>query len=148
MTTGDSGWPELADCEEEIGADGVELLWRQVKRNQIDETDGHVTGDAFQEDGQRVSVSRSTVVSPAQAFTYHTNVGRQSAGTWAVSVAEVGEAACRVIDDSACEDVDTPGHAYIDMRHLAGDGKQVKNLRRSVRATLAIRASARGRQYP
>jgi hypothetical protein len=151
MTVEDPGWRPLIDCEGTVDR-GEELEWRQVLPNYIiEEVDGglHVENLAFQDDTRCVSTSRESIVSAEEAYVYRVTVeGKESAGTWAVSVSEVGEVICRVIDDSNCDGVDTPGHSYIDMRHLDGSSKNAGNRRKQVRQHLAARATTRGRQHP
>ena len=132
---------ELRDCEEVI-ADPDELQWRQVKAMHLDPETYEVRGVAFQDNSRCVSTSRSSIVDAASAMATHLALGLRTEGTWAVSVAEVEAAGCRVVADNECDDVEVPGHSYIDMRNLD------KNARKIARAELATRATARRRQHP
>ncbi|HWK29508.1 MAG TPA: hypothetical protein VNS09_23285 [Solirubrobacter sp.] len=138
-----TGAPALRDCEAPIEA-GPELLWRQVHPN-FTHANG-VSAEAFvgtPGDRDQVSVARSSTVSAASAYAHHTDaLSLASAGTWAISVNEVSETGSRAIDDMACDDVDTPGHAYVDMR------AQTKKERKLTRARLASAATLRGCQHP
>jgi hypothetical protein len=138
------GWPVLDDCETLIET-GEELQWRQINPQHLDSdlNGAHITPLAFQDSTRRVSTSRSSLISAAQAYDYHVNVAqRASAGTWAVSVDEIKAASCRAIDDRACDGVETPAHSYIDMRGLD------RTQRRVARVELATRATVRGRHHP
>ncbi len=139
MTGGDA---DLLECETVISNES-ELQWRQVKGTYLDRETCAVLEMAFQANGYVVSTSRSSVVDAKAAMEAHLANGRDSMGTWAVSVAEVSSLGCRVIDDQACDEVETPGHSYIDMRSLGNKG-----LRRAVRVELATFATTRGRQHP
>lgn len=134
---------DMKDCEVAIDAD-AEMQWRQVHPRFVES--GVVSFEAFVGvDGFRreVSTSRSSAVSAGDAFVHHTeSLELASAGTWATTVEEIMSASCSAIDDSACEDVGTPGHSYIDMRALPKP--QVK----AARVELAAAATTRGRQHP
>jgi hypothetical protein len=135
--------PDLVDCELEIESSG-ELQWRQVHPRFVDVD--VVSEQAFvgtSDDRERVSTARASKTTAANAHAYFVTVlGRSSAGTWAVSVAEIAGSLCRAVDDEACHDVETPAHSYIDLRGLS------KPERRQARAELATAANARGRQHP
>lgn len=130
---------ELRDCEYELD-DADELLWRQVHPRFV--RDGVVAAEGFvgpKPGTSEISVVRSSVRSSDLARTYHTEtLGLDSAGTWAVSVSEVLDGQGRSIDDANCPDVDTPGHAYVDLRLLS------KNERKQARVVLAAAATNRG----
>jgi hypothetical protein len=133
---------ELEPCELVL-EDKAERLWRQVHPEFVQ---GHVVlAGAFAgtpRDRSKVSTVRSSVRTAKQAFDHYTTLSLTSAGSWAITVDEVNVAGCRAIDDAECEGVETPGHSYIDMRGLS------KPARRVARATLAQRATQRGRQFP
>jgi hypothetical protein len=143
MTDDRPDWPALQDCEELV-EEVTELQWRQVIPRFVSEEGNKlvVAEEAFQSGSDRkISVARSCKVTAADAYALKEN----SAGTWAVSVGEVIERSdgwSRVIDDSECPEVETPGHSYIDARVM--DGEQ----RRRLREELARDATERGRQYP
>ncbi|MCP9491403.1 MAG: hypothetical protein MSC31_16245 [Solirubrobacteraceae bacterium MAG38_C4-C5] len=133
---------ELEPCEFVL-EDDAERLWRQVHPEFVQ---GHVVlAGAFvgtPTARSKVSTVRSSVRTAKQAFDHHTTLGLTSAGSWAITVDEMNVAGCQAIDDAACEGVETPGHSYIDMRGLS------KPARKLARATLAQRATQRGRQFP
>jgi len=133
----------LADCEAII-EDAAELQWRQVHPNFVDE--GVVSREAFRgtsDAPEEVSTIRESVATAEAAHHHYIGAQRRtSAGTWAVTIAEVETAGCRTVDDSACDLVDTPGHSYIDLRGRSRADKKV------ARASLATAATIRGRQFP
>jgi hypothetical protein len=96
------------------------------------------TSDATREP----SITRSSKVTAEVAHRHYVDVlNLESAGTWGVTVTEIGDANCRAVDDSACDEVVVPGHSFIDMRDLPkADAK-------SARARLATLATARGCQH-
>ena len=73
--------------------------------------------------------------------------GRNSIGTFGLTIGEVIESGCRTLDDSALLDpiVDVPGHVYVDMRKYPDSPKHVK---RRIRSTLAAYATKRKKQFP
>lgn len=127
-----------------IVEDGDESQWRQIHPRFVD-------GDVISREAfvgtpgasDEVSTARASVTTSEAAYRHHREeLGLESCGTWAVTVTEVGEAGCRVIDDAACEGVDTPGHSFLDMRGLS------RAARRTARTELATRATTRGRMHP
>ncbi|MBA2347881.1 MAG: hypothetical protein H0V81_06245, partial [Solirubrobacterales bacterium] len=104
--------------------------------------DGVIAAEGFvgpQPGTSEISVVRSAVRSSVQARAHHTErLGLDSAGTWAVSVSEVLKSEGRSIDDAECPDVDTPGHAYVDLRLLS------RKERKRARVVLAAAATNRG----
>lgn len=135
--------PELDDCEALVEA-ADELQWRQVHPNWVD--GDLVSSQAFKGTSRapdEVSTARAAKVTAADAFHhYTTELHLASAGTWAVTIAEVTSTACRTIEDGECDDVPTPGHSYIDMRELS------KQQRKAARTELARLATIRRRQHP
>lgn len=134
---------DLDECQTLV-EDGEEKQWRQVHPRFID---GEVVSrEAFVGTpgaSDQVSTARASITTSEEAYRHHREgLGLESDGTWAVTVAEAGEADCRVVDDSACDGVDTPGHSFIDMRGLS------KAARRTARTRLAAWATARGRMHP
>lgn len=132
---------ELRECEMLVD-DGAELQWRQVHPNFL--KNGVVSQEAFvgtPNDRDQVSTVRSTRRSAGEAHEHYVEVlGLSSAGTWATSVDDVVATACRVVDDEVCEDVEVPGHSYIDFRGLS------KAAKKAARLELARRAQLRGKQ--
>ena len=135
--------PDLAACQSLID-EGGELQWRQVHPKFVD---GDVIArEAFvgtPEATDEVSTTRASVVSGEEAYRHHSDHrGLQTAGSWGIAVHEAQDAQCRVVDDSNCEGVDTPGHSFLDMRDLS------KSERRKARNEWAAIATARGRSFP
>lgn len=132
---------ELRTCETVVGVD-AELQWRQVHPAFLNR--GVVSQEAFvgtPDDRDQVSTVRSSRRTASEAHAHYTEeLGLASAGTWAVTVSEVGGVACRVIDDAACDDVAVPGHSYIDLRGLT------KAAKKAARLELARLAQLRGPQ--
>ncbi|MCT9627393.1 hypothetical protein HWD94_20065 [Pseudarthrobacter equi] len=129
------------------GKNDDEMLWRQVNPSYVDKQ-GKVTEQAFQptsSDPRRLSCSRQKLQSEQGAFEHHTQVlNLKSAGTWAVSVAEVSAEQVHAVDDSAVQSQvpPTPGHTYIDYQGLN------KTDRAYLRDALADAANGWGIQYP
>lgn len=140
----DPNWPALEDCENLLD-DREEEFWRQVHPNHVS-AEGHVSPEGFTgtpDDRYRVSGASSTSTTAEEAYAYHTEVLElSSSGSWAVAVGDVLEEGCRCVDDSACEEVDTPGHVYVDMRGLDRGGQ------RAARAAFAAAATLKGRRHP
>lgn len=135
--------PRLKECEELV-EDGDELQWREVNPQWVDRR--LVARDAFVGAGgftEEVSTARASVVTAAVAHVHFVEVlGLQSIGTWAVTVAEVQLTGARVVDDADCDDVEIPGHSYIDLRGMT------RSQKREARAQLAAFATSRGRCFP
>lgn len=131
---------ELRACEEELADEPAELLWRQVHPRYFQE--GVVLAEGFvgpKPDTSQISIVRQASRTSEEAEDYHRRtLGLETAGTWAVSVGEVQGAEGRCIDDASCDDVTTPGHAYIDLRHLN------RTQRKVARVVLATAATNRG----
>lgn len=133
--------PQLRDCESLLH-EGPELQWRQVHPTFL--KNGVVSQEAFvgtPHDRDQVSTVRSVRRSAEEAHAHYTEVlGLASAGTWATSVDEVQSTTCRVVDDEACDEVEVPGHSYIDLRGLT------KAAKKAARLELARVAQLRGQQ--
>ena len=91
-------------------------------------------------DDGKLSVRRSKAVSPEKAYELHVEAGRESNGTYQVSIQDVQAAKLSVVDDSRCPPPQL-GHAYVDFRGL---DKQEERLRRQL---LFHRAEMYGIQY-
>ena len=131
-------WPALGDGEVELTA-GDEVLLRQVAPTYLVH-DGTTSVDAFKpmtRDQGLLSMRRSTLMTPKEAFEERIASGLDSAGTLGVSVDEVHETGLRAIDDSAVDD-NPPAHASIDFRPL--DRRE----RKSAASTLGMHADVRG----
>lgn len=97
----------------------AELYFRQCHPGFYDAEVGQPTsqmlGD-FPVDKGRLSGNRS---SKRTALEAHLDFGGKTIGTWGVSVGEVINAGCRIVDDSTLPSVPY-GHAYLDTRHFQG----------------------------
>lgn len=135
--------PALVEGERLID-DQEEILLRQAAPKQlIDE--GAPSWEVFRpksQDEDRLSTRQGSFMTAQQAFEAHVNDGYQSAGTWAVSVAEAEAVDAPVIDDAALPGMPL-AHASVDFRGMAS--KQVK-MNAAIR--LATFAQARGCLFP
>lgn len=134
---------DLDECQSAVD-DGDECQWRQVHPRFVDGT--VVSREAFVGTpgaSDEISTVRAAVATAEAAYRHHCEVlGLEASGTWAITVAEATQANCQIVDDAACDGVDTPGHSFVDMRALS------KSARRTARTELAARATARGRMHP
>lgn len=116
---------------------GAELLFRQVHPKQAP-PEG-MSKEAFipnPADAGRVSTHREAI-GPGEAYRRHTEEeGRESAGTWAVTVSEVDGVGARALDDAAV--MMKPDHASIDFNPLPTKG-QWKKAARKLRDAAAAR---------
>jgi hypothetical protein len=123
--------------------DRDEDQWRQVHPRFVD--GDVVSREAFagtSSASDEVSTARGAIVSAAAACEYHRHsLGLASAGSWPVSIDQVDRSGARVIDDSGCDEIETPGHSFIDLRGMS------KADRRKVRTALAAHATARGPSF-
>ena len=135
--------PELESCEFLL-EDGDEDQWRQIHPRFLD--GDVVSREAFvgtSGASEEVSTTRSSTVTAEEAYRHHSeNLKLRTGGSWPVAVDEVGKVGSRVVDDSGCDGVDTPGHSFLDLRGLS------KVDRRRARTQLAAHATARGRSFP
>ncbi len=127
--------------------DRDELLLRQVPAAFMRES--RVSSQAFtpgRNDDRKLSVARGSMTSPEAAFDHHTRVcGRQSVGTWAVSVGECANVDLAGQPDplaSPPEPAPDPAHAIIDF------GGMSKGQVESKAQILARHATTRGRLWP
>lgn len=115
MTGAEVGPSESSD--ERPLTDEGELLFRQVHSSFVDE--GVPSSQAFKptkKDAGKLSVSRSSKSTAKGAYEHHTAVLQlDSAGTWAVTVAEAMAADLKSFDDPLDA---SPTHAFIDFRGL------------------------------
>lgn len=141
------GWrlPGLEPCERLVD-DPDELYLRQVHPSYWDGYEIDLKAfETSSNDGHRLSGARSSVQTPEGAYRERLAMNRRSAGTWAVSVAQVVDQQSRVVDDAACPPPSEGwpvGHCYLDQR------LPDKPQRRKLRMTLARYATLRGRLYP
>ncbi|WP_412539995.1 hypothetical protein R8Z50_29855 [Longispora sp. K20-0274] len=134
---------ELEPDEIELGQDD-EFYWRQCHPIFLD--GGVPSVQLFCEstrDNGKISGARSLKVSAQLAYEERLQRGGQTAGTWAVTVAEITTAGTRAVDDSATDDALPTGHTYVDYRHL-----DTKPSLRAVRSMLHQAAVTRPRQWP
>lgn len=135
-----------AEAEPAPFGDPDELLYRQVHPSWVKE--GQPTSQAFKptpKDDHKLSVARSTLTTPAEAFEHHTaGLGLASAGTWAVAVNEVSAEphSLPVTADPIDEPVADPAHALIEF-----PAEPRKVIETKAKLLLAA-ARARGRLHP
>lgn len=95
--------------------DRDEVQFRQVHPHFFD---GEPTAGAFRpgsnDDGE-LSVAREALTTAVGAYERHTNRGRQSMGTWGVTV---GEAKAAALDTFADPQPDDEAHSFIDFDGL------------------------------
>lgn len=127
-----------------------ETLLRQITPPLMNEKDSIPASTAFGPaniDKGMPSFARSTKVSPEESREWHNANARQpSLGVWGCSVSEVLAsrepvgADTRSVDDARVETESpkSPGHCYVDYRHLS------KDERRLLRAELLMYAIDRG----
>lgn len=133
------------DAEGDRLTDQAELLYRQVHPSWL--KDGQPSSQAFKptpKDDGRLSTARSALTTAEDAYLHHTGaLDLQSAGTWAVSIAEVGNepVALAAFGDPVDEPVPDPAHAFIE---FPGDRKSIETKAKLLRAA----AGDRGRLHP
>lgn len=139
-------WLPIVPGEIELD-DPAEIYMRQCHPNFY--IDGEPTSQMWREstgDNGKLSGARSAKTSAEEAYHHRTEVvGRPSAGTFGVTVAEIGAAGTRAVDDSGADWGDftcPPGHTFLDLRHLS-DGE-----RRSLRRRLAVAVRKNRRLWP
>lgn len=117
MTGGASKPGAPTDPAAELLTDGAELLYRQVHPSWI--KDGQPSSQAFKpttKDEGRLSTARAAKITAEAAFIHHTGtLGLASAGSWAVTVGEVGAdpVPLQAFADPVEEPKPDPAHAYI-----------------------------------
>jgi hypothetical protein len=138
VTTADLGAAAAAD---EPLTDNDEILFRQVPPSWLDM--GEPTSQAFfptKKEAGQLSVARGSKTTFEDAYLHHTKVlGLRSAGTWGVTVGDVGAVSLRAYDQPRDN---SPAHAYVDFRSLSNSQAKAKG------SLLAARARARGRLHP
>lgn len=125
------------------GATGL-LLLRQVHPNHVDPLEGPMRIGFCPTPKDRGLLSTlHGRVTPAEAHRRWTeDRGHKSAGTWAVSVTEVEDAALDYFEDGL--DIGTPDHVSVDFNGILEDKAAVKQRSRM----LAQAALQRGRLHP
>jgi hypothetical protein len=117
------------------------MLFRQVHPSWVQ--DGVPSSQAFRptkKDEGMLSVARGSMITAEGAFEHHTKVlGHQSAGSWGVTVDEVGNVELACYADPTD---DTPHHGLIDFRELARKPIETKS------KILLAKARDRGRLHP
>jgi hypothetical protein len=126
-----------------------ELLYRQVHPNHWDgKNPNSVAFSPTPKDHDQLSVDDASLVSAEGSWTHFTkNLGFKSAGTWAVTSAEITAAgdlavARSPITDEAEPAKTNPAHCHIDFSKLTTKGEKKRCAQR-----LAMLASARGCQF-
>ena len=136
---------DLVDGEELVPSSG-ELLWRNAHPKFVD--GDMISSQVFRVstlDLGKLSTARSTQIEAAAHFDeYTSDFNLESAGVWAVSVAEVDAQGVRVVGDVGVQDGfrRPTGHAYLDLRAKTRNG--AKTLSSHLRAL----AQGRGRIHP
>ncbi len=135
------GGPELDHL-----TDPEELLFRQVHPSWV--KDGQLTSQAFKptpKDDSRLSVSRSALTTPGQAFAHHTGrLGLAAVGTWAVTVTEVEADPVQLVaySDPVLGPIPDPAHAFIEFP------AEPRKLIETKAKLLLAAARRRGRLHP
>jgi hypothetical protein len=123
-----------------------ELLFRQIHPSFVES--GYPSSQPFlptSKDDNKLSVDRSTITTPSNAFALYTSNGHCSAAVYGLSVGEFKEQDLPCVSDplEAMEDqAANPAHAYADYAQH-GTSKQ-----KNIAKRLKHRAIARGCLYP
>ena len=132
---------------DDVLTDLAEILLRQIHPSWVQ--DGRVTGQAFRpsaKDAGLLSVSRSSVTSPAEAWRGYTQeLELKSDGVWGVSVGECSEEdlPARAAPEPGPEPPKDDAHAVIDFSGVISKSQcEARGTR------LARKASLRGRLAP
>ncbi len=124
--------------------DPDELLFRQVHPTFVQ--DERPSSQAFKptpKDEKQLSVARGSLTDPVSAHDLHVRAkGLQSAGTWAISVAEAQAEGLPTLPDPLTEPVADPAHALVDFTAHSNSQVNTKGSR------LAAKARDRGRLHP
>ncbi len=140
---------ERTEQGDEVELDNPEeLVWRNVNPGFIES--GVVSSQAFRptpKDQRKMSGARENKVSAEKHFHEFTNdLGRESAGVWAVSVGEANAQGVRCVYDAESSnrppDPCPAGHTYFDFQPHGN------NAQRRIGRTLSENAQQRGRQHP
>ncbi len=121
-------------------SNGTELLLRQIHPNMVQE--GRPTSLAFRPNGNdagRLSSDRGSMLTPRVAFEAYLARQRQTAGTWAISVAEYSQAGLASYSDPIEENI---AHAIIDFTTKA------QTEWRSLSKRFQVHSTNRGILYP
>lgn len=127
----------------------VDLMFRQVNPNHWDGMNPNsVAFFPTPKDEDQLSLDDAKIFSAEKSFHHFTeDLGLRSVGTWAVSIAEIGEHPDLSLHDSPIEGeenakMNNPAHCHIDFSKVTTKGQKKKRAQ-----FLAIKASARGNQY-
>lgn len=124
--------------------DPEELLYRQVHPSFIQAE--RPSSQAFKptpKDEKLLSVARGSMTDPVSAHDLHVRAkGLQSAGTWAISVAEAQAEDLPTFPDPLTAPVGDPAHALVDFTAQSNSQVNTKGSR------LAAKARDRGRLHP
>ncbi|AZI58893.1 hypothetical protein EH165_12825 [Nakamurella antarctica] len=116
-----ASFQNLDGCEFDL-EDDAELLYRQIPTHNWDPNVRRPLSHAFgpsSADKGKPSYARSSLASPSESRAWHNeNANSKSEVVFAVSVAEVKALDTRSVDDSQCREGQSPGHCYVDFRHL------------------------------
>lgn len=142
--------PYALQAGEELVGKSDLIIYRQITEHLWNEKDRKPSSSAFgpaTADKLMPSFVRSDKVSAQASRDWHNENARSpSLSVWAVSVAEVDEAATAVVDDSAVDlgegEIRAPGHCFVEYRHLESKKSEV----RQVRLRLLVSAIKRGEQ--
>jgi hypothetical protein len=128
----------------------TKLVFRQVHPHHWDgQNPNSVAFHPTPKDDDKLSVDDSGLTSAENAWIHFTrNLGFQSAGTWAVSPDEIEalgdlELQRNPITDSVDPSKDNLAHCVIDFSRVSSKGQRKRRAQE-----LAIKASARGCQFP
>jgi hypothetical protein len=137
--TGDQAASDASSEERKLNV-ADELLYRQVHPQWI--VEGEPSSQAFKptkKDEGMLSIACGSETNAHSAFAHHTEtLGLASGGTWALSVAEVGEVGLSAFAQPLS---DNPAHGYIDFRGTGSSAAERKAKQ------LRVKARERGCMY-
>lgn len=131
MSNNASSFLDLQDGEIELD-DPDELHYRQCHPSFFvdGQPSSQLYGD-FEVDEGQLSGTRSKYIDAQDSYKNHVASGRESVGTWALSVSEVRykEPLSRLVDDIASPlpvgvEARPTGHTYLDQQHLSTKERQ------------------------
>lgn len=128
---------------------GGDLMFRQVNPNHWDgKNPNSVAFFPTPKDEDQLSVDDANIITAEKSYQHFTDdLGFKSAGTWAISVAEIGECADLSLHASPIEGdqepkKNNPAHCHVDFSKVSSKGQKKRKAQ-----FLALKASARGIQY-
>lgn len=129
--------------------DGMDLMFRQVNPRHWDgKNPNSVAFFPTPKDEDQLSVDDARIFSAERSYQHFTeDLGFKSAGTWAISVDEIGEHADLSLYVSPIEGEEdakknNPAHCHVDLSKVSSKGQKKKRAQ-----FLALKASDRGNQY-